>query len=69
MKLYKAHAYLENAKTALRDLENKMQFHNEDELEPAENEEREAKTHEGKKSVKRNSTVQRQQEKRHWRRS
>jgi hypothetical protein len=43
LKLYKANEELANAKAALEDLEEKMQFHNEDELEPAENEEREAK--------------------------
>ena len=46
LKLHKAHKDLENAKTALRALDNKMDFHNEDELEPAENEEREAKARE-----------------------
>ena len=46
LKLYKAHEDLEHAKTAMRALDNKMEFHKEDELEPAENEEREAKARE-----------------------
>jgi hypothetical protein len=39
LKLYKANEDTLNAKIALEDLEEKMQFHNVDKLEPAENEE------------------------------
>ena len=45
LKMYKVNEELANTQKALDDLEEKMQFHYEDELQPAENEEREAKKH------------------------